>query len=170
MLKPARFRFVYTPQKSRTIIFLMKLLVATHLFLLEVVLGTRFDLKSIKPIAGSHYSICRWSEGRVATMTKNVNNVITVYDHSDENSFLEKQDEFIPTGEYEHVHQVARQGNVLLVTNTGFNEISLIQDGRYAGGHHFGGYSSDVNHVNSVFPMGETKMLVMLHNGGRFTS
>jgi hypothetical protein len=158
----------------------MKLLVATHSFLLEIVLGTGFDLKSITSTAGGHYGICRWSEGRVATMTKKEDgrvasvtrkeNMITVYSHSDENSFLEKQEEFIPTGEYEAVHQIARQGNVVLVTNTGFNEICLIQDGKYSGGYRFGGFSSDVNHVNSVFPMGETKMLVMLHNGGRITS
>jgi hypothetical protein len=158
----------------------MKLLVATHSFLLEVALEAEFNLKSIKPIVGSHYGICRWSEGQVATMTKKEEgqvattirkeNVITVYSHSDENSSLEKLEEFIPTGEYEAVHQIARQGNVVLVTNTGFNEISLIQDGKYTGGYRFDGSSSDVNHVNSVFPMGETKMLVMLHNGGRITS
>ena len=148
----------------------MKLLVSTHSFLLEVVLGTGLDLKNIKPIAGNHYGICRWSEGRVATMTKKENSVITVYSHLDENSFLEKQEEFIPTGEYEAVHQIARQGNVLLVTNTGFNEICVIQDGKHSGGYNFGGFSKDKNHINSVFPMGETKMLVMLHNGGRITS
>jgi len=147
----------------------MKLLVSTHSFLLEVVLGTDFNLKSITPIAGYHYGICLWPEGHVATMTRE-ENAITVYSHSDENSFLEKKEEFIPSGEYKDVHQVARQGNIALVANTGFNEISLIQDGKYFGGYRFGGFSSDVNHVNSVFPMGETKMLVMLHNGGKTSS
>jgi len=147
----------------------MKLLVSTHSFLLEVVFGAGFDLKSINPIAGYHYGICLWPEGRVATMTRK-ENVITVYSHSDENSFLEKNEGFIPTGEYKDVHQVARQGNVVLVANTGLNEISLIQDGKFSGGYRFGDFSSDVNHVNSVFPMGETRMLVMLHNGGKSSS
>src|SRR5277367_4379999 len=104
----------------------MKLLVSTHSFLLEVVLGTGFNLKSITPIVGYHYGICLWPEGYVATMTGK-ENVITVYSQSGENSFLEKKEEFIPTGEYGAVHQVARQGDVMLVANTGFNEISLIQ-------------------------------------------
>jgi hypothetical protein len=147
----------------------MKLLVSTHSFLLEVVLGTGFDLESITPIAGFHYGICLWSEGRVATMARK-ENAITVYSHSDENSVLERKEEFIPTGEYKDIHQIARQGNVVLVTNTGLNEISLIQDGKYSGGYRFGEFSSDVNHVNSVFPIGETRMLVMLHNGGRTSS
>jgi hypothetical protein len=147
----------------------MKLLVSTHSFLLEVVLGTGFDLKSITPIAGYHYGICRWPEGRVATMTRE-ENAMTVYSCSDENSSLEKQAEFIPAGEYKDVHQIARQGKFVLVANTGFNEISLIEDGKCSGGHRFGGFSTDVNHVNSVFPIGETKMLVMLHNGGKTRS
>src|SRR6516162_9059266 len=126
----------------------MKLLVSTHSFLLEVVLGEGFDLKGIAPIAGYHYGICVCPEGRVATMTRG-ENAVTVYSHSDENSILEKKEEFIPTGEYKDVHQIALQGNVMLVANTGFNELSLIQGGKLAGRHRFGGFSSDVNHVNS---------------------
>jgi hypothetical protein len=145
------------------------ILVSTHSFLLEVVFGTGFNLKSITPIVGYHYGICRWSEGRVATMTRK-ENAITVYSHSGENPALEKKEEFIPTGEYKDVHQIARQGNALLVANTGFNEVSLIQDGKLSGKHRFGGFSSDVNHVNSVFPIGEMRMLVMLHNGGKSSS
>jgi hypothetical protein len=83
---------------------------------------------------------------------------------------LEKRQEFIPTGEYRDIHQIARQGDGLLVTNTGLNELSLIRDGKFAEGYRFGGFSSDVNHVNSVFPLGESKMLVMLHNGGKASS
>jgi hypothetical protein len=147
----------------------MKLLVSTHSFLLKVVLEKGHNLKSIAPIAGYHYGICQWSEGRVATMTRE-ENAVTVYSHSDEDSFLEKKEQFMPTGEYKDVHQIARQGNVMLVANTGFNELSLIQGDQLSGRHRFGGFSSDVNHVNSVFPIGETRMLVMLHNGGKTSS
>lgn len=58
----------------------------------------------------------------------------------------------------------------MLVTNTGLNELSLIQGGKLIGKHRFGGFSSDVNHINSVFPIGERKMLVMLRNRGRTCS
>src|ERR1700676_1896079 len=122
----------------------MKLLVSTHSFLLEVVFGEGFNLKSITSIDGYHYGSCLWPEGRVATMTRK-ENAITVYSYSDENSFLEKKEEFLPTGEYKDIHQISRQGNILLVANTGFNEISLIQDGKFSGRYRFGGFSHDVN-------------------------
>ena len=147
----------------------MYLLVSTHSFLLRVTLDTGFTLKSINLIDGFHYGICRWQEGHIATMTRR-ENTVAVYSYSGESHFWEKQQEFIPTGEYRDIHQIARQGDVLLVTNTGFNELSLIRNGKFSGGYRFGGFSSDVNHINSVFPIGETRMLVMLHNGGKASS
>lgn len=147
----------------------MHLLVSTHSFLLEVVLGAEFNLESITPIAGYHYGICQWSKGQVATMTR-TENAVKVYSVSNDASGLKLHKEFIPTGEYQDIHQIARQGEVLLVANTGFNEVSLIHGGEISGQHRFGGFSNDVNHVNSVFPIGETRMLVMLHNGGKASS
>lgn len=147
----------------------MKLLVATHSYLLDVHLGAGFKVESINSVAGFHYGICQWPEGRMATMTR-TENAITIYSCSNGDGLLANKETFIPTGEYKDVHQIARQGDVLLVANTGFNELSLIQGGKFSGGYRFGGFSTDVNHVNSVFPIGETRMLVMLHNGGKASS
>jgi hypothetical protein len=147
----------------------MKLLVATHAYLLEIVLDSAFNLKRITPIDGFHYGMCHWPQGCMATIDRN-NSVVTVYNCSDQNPPLETREKFILNGNYKDIHQIARQGEFLLVTNTRFNELSLVRNGQHVCGFRFGGFSKDINHINSVFPLGENKMLVMLHNGGKATS
>ena len=63
-----------------------------------------------------------------------------------------------------HVHQLAfgLSGSVL-VANTAGNSIDLWHDSRLVGRHAFGGHSTDVNHVNSIYSCGDV-IAVLLHN------
>jgi len=142
----------------------MDLLVSTHSFLLFCSFNPSLDLISIQPVAtGHHYGICRsyGKPGCFITMTRECN---AFTEYSVENNSIRKIGEYITDGKFEDIHQIADQADGILVSNTGFNRIDFVKERLVQTSVNIGGAQSDINHVNSIFPVSDNISLAMLHN------
>lgn len=148
----------------------MRLAVATHSFLSVFELTPQWEISTHHRIArGHHYGIAPAADEQSFLALRNARG----RSESDESARISYRstppfDELSRRALPDRVadaHQAARRDAYLYVANTSANAVESIPlDGDAPDAYHFGGHTEDVNHVNSVYPVSESRLLALLHN------
>ena len=147
----------------------MVLLVASHAVLAQVRLSNNWQLDKMNVLAtGLHYGIGlpRPDGSEFITMLRE-NNILSIYKNTQSESNTEYRQirKFVCQGEYNDIHQIAYWDNGVYIANTGFNSIDYISFDTFSSKRcYINGLCYDKNHVNSIYPIGPNKLVVMLSN------
>ncbi|RME47959.1 MAG: hypothetical protein D6791_04550 [Chloroflexi bacterium] len=149
----------------------MKLIVSTHAKLLALDLDRHYQLANCRVLStGHHYGIALLPQNtgsKYAFLAKHNDRVLTRYEGG---SNFVVSDSVKFAGHVGYVHQIAYVNGGIYIANTERNSVvfqGLSVDVYHE--YHFYGKHDDFNHVNSVFPCGES-VAVLLHNRGRAPS
>jgi hypothetical protein len=155
----------------------MELLVGSHSFLVWVELDDKFQLTGFERIAdGHHYGITPLSQKNMF-LAKGGERGYTFYERSEKKSgkrFMVK-DHFRIGRDFSAVHQVVEKDGGTYLANTDHNMLAWVPlndptNTEKRQKHHIGGYDKDINHINSIFPMGDRQVLTLMHNHGKVPS
>ena len=144
--------------------------VGTHSFLTSVRFTRDWDFLDMQVLSdGHHYGIGLFDDGSERFIAKRRRReTLTAYRRSDSQAHTwMASDSFNLGPDYRFIHQIALDRDRLYIANTDFNSVVRVRWGETACvKHNFNGHVTDVNHVNSVFPVGSESVLCLLHNRG----
>lgn len=144
--------------------------VGTHSFLLLVETDGRWRLQDLQVLAkGHHYGIALPSAGGDAFVAKGRGELLTTYRRSASPGGVFVADDELPLpAEFGEIHQIAYQDGLFFLANTAHNSLVWMDaGGAVRGRYHFNGKNADIDHINSVFPLGAQQIVCLLHGRGR---
>jgi len=147
----------------------MKIIISTHSRLIEAEVNLEDSLLSSSRVvaAGHHYALDHFSDQSLL-VKGGKGELLTFYKY--EGGELSDERAIGLDSRFKHVHQAMVSGDSIILTNTKFNELSVLDmNGDIRGQLHLGGLVEDINHVNSLFSLSESSFIALLHNHSRLT-
>lgn len=147
-----------------------RFVVATHSFLLAIETDAQWRLQNLHVLArGHHYGIALPAANGDRFIAKGRGELLTLYqpDGARGGGYLAAGERLLGE-EFGEIHQIAQHEGLLFFANTGRNSLVWADaDGAVLGRYHFGGKEEDIDHINSVFPLGSGRVACLLHGRGR---
>jgi len=147
-----------------------RFVVATHSFLLAIETDAQWRLQDLHVLArGHHYGIALPAANGDRFIAKGRGELLTLYqqDGARGGGYLAAGERLL-SKEFGEIHQIAQHEGLLFFANTARNSLVWADaEAVVLGRYHFGGKEEDIDHINSVFPLGSGRVACLLHGRGR---
>lgn len=142
----------------------LEFVIGTHSFLIKIILDKNFEIVNFQNLdTGHHYGIALPEDSNKHFLAKSFG--IKRYLRNDETDVFSLKEKIMFPNNYRYEHQIAYKNDGVYVANTEFNSIGYFKlDGTQHIQHHFNNSKIDTNHINSVYPLFNDFLLVLLHN------